>query len=99
MASFHDRNSFLRRAGVYDVFLDINQLPTTPRTTDDVRYTIDSKYDQRPDLLAYDLYGSTRLWWVFALRNPDLIEDPIRDFKQGLTIIAPTRGAVNQITG
>jgi hypothetical protein len=56
-------------------------------------------YDERPDLLAYELYGSTRLWWVFTLRNPDLLKDPIRDFKSGLTIFLPSADSVNIVSG
>lgn len=55
----------------------------------DVEYTIDRIYAYRPDLLAYDLYGTPRLWWVFAQRNPDAIEDPIYDFQPGVTIQIP----------
>jgi alpha-L-fucosidase len=65
----------------------------TPRTitaeADDISYTIDKIYAYRPDLLAYDLYGSPRLWWVFAQRNPDVIEDPIYDFAPGKIIQIP----------
>ena len=64
-----------------------------PRTItaeqDDVLYTIDRTYAFRPDLLAYDLYGTPRLWWVFAQRNPDTIEDPIYDFAPGVQIQLP----------
>ena len=56
---------------------------------DDVTYTIDRTYAYRPDLLAYDLYGSPRLWWVFAQRNLDIIQDPIYDFEPGATIRLP----------
>jgi len=35
------------------------------------------------------------LWWVFALRNPDVIKDPIRDFKTGVVIIVPPLSAVD----
>jgi alpha-L-fucosidase len=66
---------------------------------DDQTYTIERTYAYRPDLLAYDLYGTPRLWWVFAQRHPDQIEDPISDFKPAVTIqlpppatIAPARG-------
>ena len=50
-------------------------------------------------LLAEKLYESTELWWVFASRNPDLIVDPIRDFKTGVTIHLPSAGNVNRVTG
>ena len=43
----------------------------------------------RPDLLAYDRYGSSRYWWLFAMRNKDIIIDPIQDFKTGITIRIP----------
>ena len=56
---------------------------------DDVTYVIDRIYAYRPDLLAYDLYGTPRLWWVFAQRNPDTIEDPIYDFAPGVQIQLP----------
>jgi hypothetical protein len=56
---------------------------------DDVVYTIDRTYAFRPDLLAYDLYGTSRLWWVFAQRNPDAIEDPVYDFEPGVSIRLP----------
>ena len=66
-----------------------------PRTLtsedDDQSYTIERTYAYRPDLLAYDLYGSPRLWWVFAQRNPDQIEDPIYDFKPGVTVQLPKK--------
>lgn len=65
----------------------------TPRTItaydDDVLFTIDQTYAYRPDLLAFDLYGSPRLWWVFAQRNPDVIEDSIYDFAPGKIINLP----------
>ena len=99
MATIHRKDSFLRNAGVYDIFLDINKLPNVPKTVADTVYVIEPKYHERPDLLASKLYGSSRLWWVFAMRNPDLIEDPIRDFKQGLSIYIPTKTSIDQVTG
>ena len=66
-----------------------------PRTLsigdDDQSYTIERTYAYRPDLLAYDLYGTPRLWWVFAQRNANEIEDPIYDFKPGVTIKLPKK--------
>ena len=99
MADFHTRDSFLKRTETFDQFLDINNLPSIPKQIDDESYVIDAAYNERPDLLAYDRYGSSRLWWVFALRNPDLIEDPIRDFKGGLEIKVPQKGVLDTILG
>ena len=73
----------------------INLEPMVARTItaeqDDRTYTIERTYAYRPDLLAYDLYGTPRLWWVFAQRNPDQIEDPIYDFKPGVTVKLPKK--------
>ena len=66
---------------------------------DDQSYTIERTYAYRPDLLAYDLYGSPRLWWGFAQRNPDVIEDPIYDFKPGVTIQLPKPANVSSDLG
>ena len=74
---------------------DINLGMFVPRTitaeADDQAYTIERTYAYRPDLLAFDLYGTPRLWWVFAQRNPDQIEDPIYDFKPGVTVQLPKK--------
>ena len=66
---------------------------------DDVLYTIERTYAYRPDLLSFDLYGTPRLWWVFAQRNPDQIEDPIYDFKPGVVIQLPKQATVTRDLG
>lgn len=71
------------------ISLDLFQPRTITAEEDDVSYTIDRIYAYRPDLLAYDLYGTPRLWWVFAQRNPNVIEDPIYDFTPDRTIQLP----------
>ncbi|MDA9302362.1 baseplate wedge protein 53 [bacterium] len=54
-------------------------------------YTIENKYNLRPDLLAHKLYGDSNLWWVFAKFNQDELSDPIFDFVSGLEIQVPER--------
>ena len=71
------------------ISLDFLNPRTITADQDDISYTIDRIYAYRPDLLAYDLYGTPRLWWVFAQRNPNVIEDPIYDFTIGKTIQLP----------
>jgi hypothetical protein len=61
-----------------------------PAADDDALMSIDSKYQYRPDLLSYDLYGSVNYWWVFYRRNLNVIKDPIWDFTSGKEIIAPS---------
>ena len=80
-------------------FLDILTPRPITMELDDQSYTIERTYAYRPDLLAYDLYGSPRLWWVFAQRNPDEIEDPIYDFKPGVTIQLPKPANISKDLG
>tara|TARA_R110001592_G_scaffold240044_1_gene500008 strand:+ start:426 stop:728 length:303 start_codon:yes stop_codon:yes gene_type:complete len=99
MALFHGKNSFLLNAGTMGEYLDVNNLPKMPRGIYDEDYIITAEHVQRPDILALKLYGSTALWWVFALRNPDIIKDPIRDFKAGTRIKLPSMESVKVVTG
>lgn len=99
MADFHRRDSFLKNTLVYDGFLGINNLPRIPRNVSDVSYKIPRSFHERPDLLAYEAYNNTHLWWIFAMRNPDILKDPIRDFKEGTIIRLPDRGVIEGIIG
>ena len=92
------KDSFIKNTQILDgVFLDINKLPQIGVTLSDEQYTIEPAYDQRPDLLAKNLYNNSRLWWVFALRNPDTIKDPLRDFAAGTIIFLPSAGSISAL--
>ena len=67
--------------------------------TDDILYKIDSIYDLRPDLLAYDQYANANLWWVFVHRNPDVLFDPIWDFTEDKKIYIPKLSTILQALG
>jgi hypothetical protein len=99
MANFHRRDSFLKNAGTFENFLDLNALPKMPKSLYDEEYTLSSADHKRPDLLAYKIYNNTRLWWVFALRNPDVLVDPINDFVEGTVIQLPSGDTVKRIAG
>lgn len=75
---------------IRDWYLDIMVERKVPKSEFDKIIRIPAQYDQRPDLLSNAEYGTPRLWWVFAVRNPDLINDPIQDFVAGLEIYIPT---------
>jgi hypothetical protein len=60
-----------------------------PKLADDVIFTINQTYNMRPDMLAHDLYNDSDLWWVFAQRNPNVLVNPLLDFKTGKTIFLP----------
>jgi len=70
-----------------------------PRDGSDKIRTLESKYEYRPDLLSYDLYGTPNYWWIFMVVNPNKIKDPIYDFKAGLTIYTPTPTRLSQVLG
>jgi hypothetical protein len=91
------RDSFIRNTELRDsLFLDVNRLPSIPRSLDDEAYTIEPMYENRPDLLAYNVYGNSRVWWVIVMRNLDVIKDPLRDFRTGITIQLPTPATVKR---
>jgi len=96
MSEQHRRDSFLRNAQPIagGQFLGMNTLPKIPRSVEDEVYTIGHGYDERPDLLAHIKYGNSRLWWIFSLSNPDILKDPIRDFKPGVKIIVPAKSSI-----
>ena len=56
---------------------------------DTLTIIVQNKFNLRPDLLAQELYGSARLWWVFVHYNRDKLKDPIFDFKAGIKIVVP----------
>lgn len=89
MARFSASSPYAQTQIVDDQYLDIITIRPVPKNPDDVEYTIESQYNHRPDLLAYDLYRDNRLWWVFGQRNLDIIEDFVYDIKTGTKIYIP----------
>ena len=98
MAKYSNTSPYFETREIAD-YLGILNPRTITAEQDDQEYVIERTYAYRPDLLAYDLYGSPRLWWVFAQRNPDQLEDPIYDFKPGVTIQLPKPSNVNADLG
>ena len=80
-------------------FLDIMTNRAIPMVASDRYWEITTVYEYRPDLLAYDLYADSRLWWVFAQRNPNRLKDPYFDFVAGVGIYIPRLDVLNQVLG
>jgi hypothetical protein len=80
-------------------FLDVMVNKPIPMNPSDVFYQIPALYEYRPDLLAYDLYNDSRLWWVFAQRNPNRLKDPLFDFKTGVGIYIPKLDTLTKVLG
>tara|TARA_Y100001937_G_scaffold62670_1_gene85995 strand:+ start:438 stop:740 length:303 start_codon:yes stop_codon:yes gene_type:complete len=95
----YSKNSFLRNAPNKSFYTGLNyaNLPKIPESISDTSFRITEKYNMRPDLLAYDLYENVELWWVFALRNLEIIKDPLVDFKTGIVIKVPTKETISHL--
>jgi hypothetical protein len=65
----------------------------------DMYWEITAVYNLRPDLLANDLYNDSRLWWVFAQRNPNKLKDPLFDFVLGVSIYIPKQNVLKSSLG
>jgi hypothetical protein len=91
MAITYNRTSPYANTDTYGFFLDVANIPQIPLDPSDVQYQIDTIYKGRPDLLAFDLYGDSTLWWVFSIRNPNVLQDPIYDFQPGVIIYVPKK--------
>jgi hypothetical protein len=81
------------------LYLELLEIRPVPAESDDFRYIIENQYKHRPDLLAYDLYGNPKLWWVFVQRNMSVLKDPIYDFEPGTTIYLPKRSNLEKFLG
>lgn len=81
------------------LYLDYLTIRPVPARSNDVLYKIEPQYTHRPDLLAFDLYGTPDLWWVFIQRNLDTLRDPIYDFEAGVEIYLPQSDLMRETLG
>ena len=85
---------------VNNKYLDVLTYREIPMNPSDVYMEITPVYEYRPDLLAYDLYTNSSLWWVFAARNPNRLgPDPYFNFKVGVGIYIPTMETLRTVLG
>lgn len=80
-------------------YLDLLSLRNFPPASDDILFSVTQQYENRPDLLAYDLYGDVNLWWVFAVRNKSVIKDPVYDLVAGIDIYLPKLDTLKNYLG
>lgn len=78
---------------IYTPKLSIDNLSEETKTI-----RIGNRYDRRPDLLAYDLYGNSRYWWIFAHYNRDVLKDPLNDFVAGTVIKVPSKHSATGVS-
>lgn len=85
---------------VTDFYLNIAKLPTADQLLKNKTaeiIVVDSKFEHRPDLLSYSLYGNSSYWWVIALLNRTQLEDPMRDLKAGMMLRVLPKSAINGV--
>lgn len=92
-------NSPYKDTGYRGNALGLMQNRSIPKIVDDQSFVITLTYQYRPDLLAYDLYGDSGLWWVFAQRNPNTLKNPINDFEAGTQIFLPKKSTLERVLG
>lgn len=98
MSSFNKSGPYARTE-IVNGYLDIINFIDIPAQDNDIQFTITSLYMHRPDLLAYDVYQDSQLWWVFAARNKDVIKDSIYDFVPGQIIYLPKLTTIKSALG
>ena len=91
MAATYSKHSPYFLTTSFGPFLDVLTFRPITQSPTDAEYTINNFYKYRPDVLAYDLYDNAGLWWVFAVRNPSVLIDPVFDFIPGKLIFIPKK--------
>ena len=85
--------------GYSQFFLDTMVNRPIPSQSDDLPFTINQTYQYRPDLLAFDLYDNSGLWWVFYQRNPNTLTKPPLDFVANTSILLPKITTLKSVLG
>lgn len=93
-ANYGNKSPWYTTPIVNNTYLDHLTIRPVSAEPDDYLYTIEPQFTYRPDLLAYVVYDTPKLWWVFAQRNMDLIRDPIFDFVAGKQIFLPKKSSL-----
>jgi hypothetical protein len=97
--AYNKNSPYYFAVGSTGKYLSVLDLPVIPKLASDVLYTLPSAYKWRPDLLAYDLYEDVNLWWVFSMRNPNVLKDPVFDMVPGIKIYIPKQSNITSILG
>ena len=85
--------------GITQFYLDPMVNRPIPKLADDIQFEITQTYQYRPDLLAFDLYETPTLWWVFYQRNPNSLQAPPLDFQIGVKIYLPKITTLQSVLG
>lgn len=97
--SIYNNYSPYYKTEIVNGYLDVLNFRDLPIERDDILFEVTRTYEHRPDLLAYDVYGDSKLWWVFAVRNKSKIKDPVFDLTAGVKIYLPKLTTIKSVLG
>ena len=63
------------------------EYPSVPIKSTDVYFI--SKVGDRLDIIAFDFYGDSRLWWIISKANPDVIRRDSFFINPGVRVRVP----------
>ena len=95
----YDSTSPYFTTGYTQFYLDVMTNRVIPKRPDDIQFEINQTYQYRPDMLAFDLYQSATLWWVFYQRNPNTLTKPPLDFVADTQIYVPKITTLRSVLG
>jgi alpha-L-fucosidase len=98
MATYPSTSPYFN-TGITQFYLDTMVNRPIPKYPDDLQFEINQTYQYRPDMLAFDLYETPTLWWVFYQRNPNALQAPPLDFKIGTRIYLPKITTLQSVLG
>jgi hypothetical protein len=98
MATYQSTSPYFL-TGYSQFFLDVMINRPIPKEPDDITFLINQTYQYRPDLLAFDLYETPTLWWVFYQRNPNTLTKPPLDFVIDTLIYLPKISTLRTVLG
>ena len=99
MATTYESTSPYFTTGYTQFYLSPMVNRPIPKLSDDRQMVINLTYQYRPDMLAFDLYQTPTLWWVFYQRNPNTLQAPPLDFAAGTTIYLPKITTLRDVLG
>jgi hypothetical protein len=98
MATYQSTSPYFL-TGYSQFFLDVMVNRPIPKSPDDILFNLNQTYQYRPDLLAFDLYETPTLWWVFYQRNPNTLTKPPLDFVVDTQIYLPKISTLRTVLG
>lgn len=75
--------------------MDVASLPNL-KDVEGTYIQVPPECENRPDLLSYQQYGTSRLWWVISIANADILKDPVWDLRSGMQLFIPNKSVLQE---